>query len=267
VPVLGVLLVAALVPAIALWAAVRRWPVADPADPRVGDIAWRRTLRARLDPGAATGLALTLAVAVVIAGGVAVGLLLAMVRRERGLARFDRDVAEWGADQATELTTDVLTLVTHLGSTPVMAVLAAIVIGTVRRPRPPAVAFLVLIIAGQSLITNTIKWSVDRARPDIDPLVSFSSTSFPSGHAAGAAAAYAAMALVLGRGQPLATKAWLAGAAAGVAVAVAATRVLLGVHWLTDALAGLALGWAWFALCAIAFGGRRLRFGAPAQAL
>jgi hypothetical protein len=31
-------------------------------------------------------------------------------------------------------------------------------------------------------------------------------------------------------------------------------------------VAGLALGWAWFALCAMAFGGRLLRFGAPVEA-
>ena len=57
----------------------------------------------------------------------------------------------------------------------------------------------------------------------------------------------------------------MAGAAAALAVSVAATRVLLGMHWLSDVIAGLALGWAWFAVCAIAFGGRVLRCGAGAE--
>jgi membrane-associated phospholipid phosphatase len=52
-----------------------------------------------------------------------------------------------------------------------------------------------------------------------------------------------------------------------VAVAVACSRVLLGVHWVSDVVAGLAIGWSWLALCSIAVGGRRLRFGAPAQAV
>ena len=54
-----------------------------------------------------------------------------------------------------------------------------------------------------------------------------------------------------------------AAAAVVVAVCVAGTRVALGVHWLTDVMAGLVVGWTWFFLVSLAFGGRLLRPGVP----
>jgi membrane-associated phospholipid phosphatase len=41
--------------------------------------------------------------------------------------------------------------------------------------------------------------------------------------------------------------------------------VLLDLHWLSDVIGGLSLGWAWFALCAVIFGGRLLRPTAAAE--
>jgi undecaprenyl-diphosphatase len=109
------------------------------------------------------------------------------------------------------------------------------------------------------------KLIVGRPRPDIAQLTGFSGSSFPSGHAATAAATFAAVAFLVGRRRSQWVKAIAAGIALGIATAVATSRVLLGVHWLTDVLAGLALGWGWFALCSIAFGGRILRFGGPVK--
>jgi undecaprenyl-diphosphatase len=106
---------------------------------------------------------------------------------------------------------------------------------------------------------------VERARPDISRLTGFAGTSFPSGHSTAAAATLAAIALISTRNRSRRAKIAGASIAVGVAVAVGATRVFLGVHWFTDVLAGLLLGWGWFAICSIAFGGRLLTFGHPAE--
>jgi membrane-associated phospholipid phosphatase len=56
-----------------------------------------------------------------------------------------------------------------------------------------------------------------------------------------------------------------AAVAVAIAVLVASSRVLLGVHWLTDVVAGLVVGWTWFFVVALIFGGRIQRFGEPAE--
>ena len=111
--------------------------------------------------------------------------------------------------------------------------------------------------------TRLRAWLRDRTDPA--GLTGFAGSSFPSGHATAAAATFAAYALIAGRGHTRAIRAVLGGAAVALTLMVASTRVLLGVHWLTDAMAGICLGWAWFGLCSIAFGGRLLHFGAPAE--
>jgi undecaprenyl-diphosphatase len=58
----------------------------------------------------------------------------------------------------------------------------------------------------------------------------------------------------------------LAAGAALIAIAVAASRALLGVHWFTDIVAGVAIGYGWFLICAVLFGGRAQRLGHPVTA-
>jgi undecaprenyl-diphosphatase len=127
------------------------------------------------------------------------------------------------------------------------------------------IAFIASVMVGEEILTLSVKDLAGRVRPSFNPAAATLGPSFPSGHSATAAAFYATAALLIGRWRSRRTRAVLAGLAAGIAVAVAATRVLLDVHWLTDVIAGLALGWGWFAVCGIAFGGRILRFGAAAK--
>jgi membrane-associated phospholipid phosphatase len=220
-------------------------------------------LRRRLDPEAATGLALTVALGLVFAAALGFGLVSDMVTSQTGLYRLDASAAE----NATRTSTRVLGLITWLGATVTVLAVTALLGGVewLRRRRLAVLVFMVTVVVGQNLIANTVKALVDRERPPVPHLASSSGFSFPSGHTAAAAAAWAAVALVLGRGRPLRATAWLGAAAAAVVVAVAASRVLLGVHWLTDVIGGAALGFGWFVVCSVAFGGSLLHFGAPAE--
>jgi membrane-associated phospholipid phosphatase len=121
------------------------------------------------------------------------------------------------------------------------------------------------VLGGAVLVSNVVKMLVDRERPDIAQLVGWSGASFPSGHSAAAAAGWAAIAFVVTRTSPRPVRVFAAASAVVVAVAVAASRVLLGVHWLTDVIAGLAVGWGCFVLMSVAFGGRLERLGEPAE--
>ncbi|MEU9442708.1 phosphatase PAP2 family protein [Streptomyces sp. NPDC048304] len=118
----------------------------------------------------------------------------------------------------------------------------AAAMAAVRTPRARRAAVRGLASLGvASLAINTAgKRSVRRARPVLDPVPLVRqlkrqpiTTSFPSGHAASAAA--------FATGVALESPAWGA-AVAPVAFSVAASRVYTGVHFPSDVLAGAALG-------------------------
>lgn len=119
---------------------------------------------------------------------------------------------------------------------------AAAALAASRTPRARRAAARGLASLGlASLTINTLgKRSVRRPRPVLDPVPLVRrlkrqpiTTSFPSGHAASAAA--------FATGVALESPAWGA-AVAPVAAAVAVSRVYTGVHFPSDVLAGAALG-------------------------
>jgi undecaprenyl-diphosphatase len=227
----------------------------------------RSFLDARLDPAVATGLALTAAMIVAIGGGVLFGALAYLTRTNSDLTVIDNGVAKWGNSHASAWSMHALNAVTQLGGIYAIIVLCIVlaVAETIRERSVWVIPFIVAVMGGEEILTATVKQLADRLRPTFNPAAATLGPSFPSGHSATAAAFYATAALLLGRGRGRPARAALVGLAVGIAVAVAASRVLLDVHWLSDVIAGLALGWGWFAVCAIAFGGRILRFGVAAE--
>lgn len=224
---------------------------------------------ARADRRVVGGVAVLVGFGIVLVAALLVGWVFDTVDSGRGFARWDQSVADWGPEHATDATASFMRAVTNLGGTYALLVVMTVV-GLVdwrRRRDTTSLWFLLTIGVGVSAINNTLKWTIMRERPPVDHLVSAAGSSFPSGHSAAAAACWMAMALVVGRWCPPKVRPWLAVAAVGIACLVAASRTLLGVHWVTDVVAGLTVGWAWFLIIAVVFGGRFQRFGEPVEEL
>ncbi len=138
----------------------------------------------------------------------------------------------------------------------VLRVVALVVAGwlALRRQRRLAV-WVVVAVLGSGVIDTVLKDVVRRSRPALPhPVAEASGYSFPSGHALGTMVVFGVVLLLV---LPLLHRtaarvsAWVV---AVVAVAlVGFSRVALGVHYVSDVLAGWLVGLGWLAVTVAAF--------------
>jgi membrane-associated phospholipid phosphatase len=118
-------------------------------------------------------------------------------------------------------------------------------------------ARLLAVSVGALALVVVLKGAFAEPRPPESVMqIAAAGNGFPSGHATGAAAFYAAAAVVTGIG----TRTRRYAAAGGLIVLVAFTRVALGVHYLVDVVAGVAVG-VGFAAVALAVTDRSVAAG------
>lgn len=149
---------------------------------------------------------------------------------------------------------DVFRLINTVGNLPIWSVLAVIAAAGIWLVRGGRAALLVGLSLASDLAAFAVKIVVERQRPETAATEHFfgpDSFAFPSGHVVRAVALLAALAWVLAPPDLRFRLALFAGLITGVVMGYA--RVALGVHWPTDALGGLLLGLAWFALTSWAF--------------
>jgi undecaprenyl-diphosphatase len=132
------------------------------------------------------------------------------------------------------------------------------------RGRRRLATWTLVTIWGAALLGVLLKVGVGRARPDlVDAVATAPGRSFPSGHALTSMVGCAVLLLLV---TPLLRRPWRAVAFA-VAIlvppVVAFARVGLGVHYLSDVVAGELLGLGWVVLTAAAFEAWRRDVGLP----
>ena len=166
-------------------------------------------------------------------------LTLAVALGWQPLVRLDNHTAQvaFGATAGHDVRIRSWTVITDwAGPTPARLLLVAVgVLLLIRRRWRPGASLIALALV-EGAVAPAAKLLLDRPRPEwAHPILNVSSASFPSGHAAAAAAAATALSL-------LARRAVVTVTAGVLALAVAASRVFLGVHYLSDVVAGLLLG-------------------------
>lgn len=193
-------------------------------------------VRHRLGWTVVAGLALTLAVLAAVDGGSV-------------LLHWDRPIQEWVVGNRTPWLEDVFRGFSRMGSNVVVfAVFAVLVALTARRCRALAASLAVAVLA-RPLFEFIVKETVDRERPDLQRLIDGTGPSHPSGHVLAAVTLWGLLPPLVALVTDRRWLWWLATAVAAVLITgIAASRVYLGVHWFSDIIQGLLLGWLYLSV-------------------
>jgi undecaprenyl-diphosphatase len=171
-----------------------------------------------------------------------------------GDTHVDTRFADWLHEHASSGWTEFFEAVTRFGNVPVLfsiTLLAALVLA--RKRQTNELQLLLLAVIGAQVLTIGLKLGFARERPFFpDPLATETTYSFPSGHACVSLAVYGTLGFIAARHLPRArARIAVLAAAASLVLLIGFSRLYLGVHFLTDVVAGFSLGLAWVSLCAM----------------
>jgi undecaprenyl-diphosphatase len=220
----------------------------------------KKFLHARFSPDDVLGLHLTLGIVVLIGSSWLFAAIAEDIINQEQLSEIDVQVTQAVQSHASRGLTTAMLIITHIHSTPGGILIASVIVAYFLRNRLEswALAFS-LSVGGGMLLNVSLKNLFQRARPIFDnPILTFTSYGFPSGHTMLATTLYGALCVFL----ISRVRSWhwrlLAILVAAILIGlVGFSRIYLGAHYLSDVLAAMVEGLAWVALCLTAVHTRR----------
>jgi undecaprenyl-diphosphatase len=210
-------------------------------------------------PAQYLGIRLVLGLAVAFVAGLLFERIAAQVSAEPAVLAADALALEVALAWHSPAVTWVMIAASIVGTKWVLFPLAIVVALTLAGAgaRRRLLAFAASLIGG-SLLAMLLKLHFQRPRPsEFEPIVSADGYSFPSGHATDAMLFFGGLAYVIFTSLEWSLVARLTGVAlcAAAILLIGASRIYLGVHYLSDVVAGYALGLAWVAISTSAISG------------
>ncbi len=165
------------------------------------------------------------------------------------IVRWDLEFSRWLHVHSNSTLVSLFNLVTLGGNVVVLALLTlAVTFLLVRRRAFNEAALLCAAALGIEVLNGGLKLLFHRPRPEL-AFVHLDTYSFPSGHAAGSAAIYAVIFYLLAISRGRAGRVALAVGYVIVVGVIGFSRLYLEAHYLSDVLAGTALGITWACGC------------------
>ncbi|MBE2271104.1 MAG: phosphatase PAP2 family protein [Anaerolinea sp.] len=179
------------------------------------------------------------------------GALADEVGEQETMVEIDVALANALHAEATPLSTDIFILISWIGMPGLWLLGVGVGLLFLLRREFLHLAIWVAALAGGTLLNTLLKLIFARPRPVfVEPLVIEQNFSFPSGHAMQSLIAFGLFAYFLWHSvQNRSARILIVFAAVLLIVLIGISRMTLGVHYLSDVIAGFAAGGLWLAAC------------------
>ena len=169
---------------------------------------------------------------------------------EKEAFSFDTNVLLWIHQSSNPFLDSIMLTITGLGNPPMVV---AFIVGTTfwlwRKRKSLQLKIFALICLGGIVFNMGLKLVFTKTRPHLwNQLIVETTFSFPSGHALGASIMYGFLAYLLATEFPLFSL-LIYVFMIGLILMIGFSRLYLGVHWLTDVIAGYLVGSLWLITC------------------
>jgi len=227
---------------------------------QLGILDWSRRHRAieplaaaLLDPEHLEARGMTVLTGLLVLASGALLIIPRHLRADSLLGNLDLYLYHWLQGLRSPLGDRLLIVVTEIGDGWLLYSFTALLsLWLLARKRWRAAVHWLITVACVGLLTEALKLATAVERP---PLLNSAQMSyaFPSAHASLSVAVFGFLAVIVAR-ELRSNWHWVPySMAVFMVVAISFSRLYLGVHWLSDVLAGWSLGLAWVALMGIAY--------------
>jgi undecaprenyl-diphosphatase len=164
------------------------------------------------------------------------------------MVHIDLSVATWLQVHGNETGESIFTFISMLGAQVLAALLIIAALVLLARGDWRHLIMLAVTAGGGALLNIVLKSAFHRARPTFALEFPVTSSSFPSGHAMDSLIGYGLLVYWLGSKFPQARRMAIMIVVALVAL-IGFARIYLGVHYLSDVVAGYSAGIIWLMAC------------------